>query len=195
MSDTHDLHFRVDIASLPKGDIFIHAGDFMKISTEAELTRFRQFLGLLPYKHKIVIAGNHDFALDKVAYEKSLRQSKHAVFKANPVNSDDEIKKLKAVCTYLEHEAVEVEGLKIFGSPYSPEFYDWGFMYSEKEGEKLWSMIPEKTDILITHGPPYGILDTNIQNQHTGCPHLLERVLAIKPRLHVFGHIHQAYGT
>lgn len=63
-------------------------------------------------------------------------------------------------------------------------------MYSEKEGEKLWSMIPENTDILVTHGPPYGILDTNIQNQHTGCPHLLQRVLAIKPRLHVFGHIH-----
>ena len=65
MSDTHDLHHKIDIASLPKADIFIHAGDFTKMSMEAELDRFRQFLKMLPYKHKIVIAGNHDFALDK----------------------------------------------------------------------------------------------------------------------------------
>lgn len=65
MSDTHDRHEKINIEQLPKGDIFIHAGDFTKVSMGAELERFRQFLKMLPYKHKIVIAGNHDFALDK----------------------------------------------------------------------------------------------------------------------------------
>jgi hypothetical protein len=77
-------------------------------------------LNLLPYKHKIVIAGNHDFALDKDSYERSLKKSKHTRFGGEAVNSEDEIHKLKSICTYLEHEVVEIEGLKIFGSPYTP---------------------------------------------------------------------------
>ena len=81
---------------------------------------------MLPYKHKIVIAGNHDFALDKERYEEHLKKTKHMHYQ---LDSDAEIKKIKEVCTYLEHEAIDVEGLKIFGSPYSPEFFDWGFMY------------------------------------------------------------------
>lgn len=68
MSDTHDLHFRIDIINLPPTDIFIHAGDFTKFSGKAQLKRFRQFLNILPYKHKIVVAGNHDFGLDRRAY-------------------------------------------------------------------------------------------------------------------------------
>ena len=68
MSDTHDLHFRIDVKSLPPADIFIHSGDFTKFSTPAELVRFREFLSLLPYQHKIVVAGNHDFALDQRSY-------------------------------------------------------------------------------------------------------------------------------
>jgi predicted phosphodiesterase len=108
MSDTHDLHFRVDPTQLPPADIFIHAGDFTKISAAAELTRFREFLNLLPYKHKVVIAGNHDFALDKISYEKSLRQKKHLDMGGQAVDTEEEIKKLKAICTYLEHESVTI---------------------------------------------------------------------------------------
>ena len=85
MSDTHDLHHKIDIQSLPKGDIFIHAGDFTKYSRKAELERFCQFLKSLPYKHKIVIAGNHDFVLDKEAYENKLKNTKH---KHEELNSD-----------------------------------------------------------------------------------------------------------
>lgn len=63
-------------------------------------------------------------------------------------------------------------------------------MYKEGDAEKLWNMIPENTNILVTHGPPYGILDLNMQKQHTGCKDLLNQVLKIKPKLHIFGHIH-----
>jgi predicted phosphodiesterase len=193
MSDTHDLHFRIDIQSLPPADIFIHAGDFTKFSTPPELARFREFLTLLPYKHKLVVAGNHDFALDATSYEHNgLRARRHP---GSTLKSHEEIAKLKQVCTYLEHESVTVEGVHIFGSPYSPEFYDWGFMYREEEGEKLWAMVPEKTDILVTHGPPFGVLDKNHSQAHCGCRSLLERVLQVKPQLHVFGHIHEDYGV
>ena len=192
MSDTHDLHFRIDVANLPPADIFIHSGDFTKYSTEAELTRFREFLNLLPYKYKIVVAGNHDFGLDKIQYEQNgMRERKHM---NRFVNSEEEIKKLKQCCIYLEHQSVNVQGLNIFGSPYSPEFFDWGFMYKEGDGQKLWSMIPENTDILITHGPPYGILDKNYNKMNCGCKPLLEKVMQIKPKLHVFGHIHEGSG-
>jgi hypothetical protein len=78
---------------------------------------------------------------------------------ADAVNTEEEIQELKKICTYLEHESIEVEGVKIFGSPYSLEFYDWGFMYNKSEAFKLWSMIPENTDVVVTHGPPYGIQD------------------------------------
>lgn len=66
MSDTHDMHHKINIKELPAGDIFIHCGDFTKVSLKEELIRFRQFLQMLPYKHKVVIAGNHDFGLDKI---------------------------------------------------------------------------------------------------------------------------------
>jgi predicted phosphodiesterase len=89
MSDTHDSHHKINIKELPPADIFIHAGDFTKVSTEGELSRFRQFLTLLPYKHKIVIAGNHDFNLDKIWHEK---ESKRAKQQSTP---EEEIKKLK----------------------------------------------------------------------------------------------------
>jgi hypothetical protein len=77
------------------------------------------------------------------------------------MNSQEEIKKLKEICTYLQHESVEIEGLKIFGSPYQPLFYNWGFQYHASRAEEIWSAIPKDTDILITHGPPHGILDAN----------------------------------
>lgn len=85
MSDTHDLHHKINIQQLPKGDIFIHAGDFTKYSRKQQLERFRQFLQMIPYKHKIVIAGNHDFALDKEAYNQKLKNTKH---KGEALDSD-----------------------------------------------------------------------------------------------------------
>ena len=90
---------------------------------------------------------------------------------------------------------VEVEGVKIFGSPYSLEFYDWGFMYPAHDGEKLWSSIEPNTDIVVTHGPPYGILDRCYDGVKAGCQALLDKVNQVKPKAHIFGHIHEAAGV
>jgi Icc-related predicted phosphoesterase len=91
---------------------------------------------------------------------------------------------------------VEIEGLRIWGSPYTPKFQSWYFMkdrgYPMKEN---WKEIPTELDLLLTHGPPYGILDTNINGINTGCRDLLDAIFERPPRYNIFGHIHEAYGT
>lgn len=100
-------------------------------------------------------------------------------------------------CIYLEDSACEVEGFKIWGSPWQPEFYDWAF--NLPIGDRLaakWDLIPSDTDILITHGPPKHVLDLTTTNVSTGCPDLLSTIQKrVKPKLHVFGHIHESYGV
>lgn len=156
MSDTHDLHKNLNISELPEADIFVHAGDFTQNSYRGELNRFIAFLDALPYKHKIVIAGNHDFIYDVDNYPTKHKPKRHPHEK---LDAKVELEKLKQHCIYLEHEAVEVEGIKIFGSPYQPLFYNWGFQYHSSKAEMLWSAIPQGIDLLITHGPPHLILD------------------------------------
>lgn len=88
---------------------------------------------------------------------------------------------------YLQHESVEIEGLRIFGSPYQPFLYDCGFGRTEEELKKLWSGVNEKVDVMVTHCPPYGVMD-EIKGTKTGCPVLLEKVKELKPKYHIFGH-------
>jgi Icc-related predicted phosphoesterase len=192
MSDSHDCHDRIDINSLPPADIFIHAGDFTQYSYRGEMDRFRDFLKRLPYKHKIVVAGNHDFVLDRQNYETKHKPKRH---KYEKMNSEDEIQKLKEVCTYLDHESTVVEGINIFGSPYQPLFYNWAFQYHSSRAEDIWSEIPKDTELLITHGPPHGILDKSSEGEHAGCLTLMKYVELIRPKVHIFGHIHHSAGT
>lgn len=138
---------------------------------------FLDWFGKLPHRYKIFIAGNHDFFLEK---------EKPSVIKSL----------LPVGVHYLKDEAVSINGIKVWGSPYTPWFYRWAF--NKKRGEPLakhWSNIPADTDVLLTHGPVYGILDTLINEQHVGDKDLLKRVLEIKPKVHVCGHIHESYGT
>lgn len=94
------------------------------------------------------------------------------------------------------HEEIEVEGLKIFGSQYVSSDIMMGFTYPPEEGEKVWSNLPEKVDILITHCPPFGIHDVSIHNNaSTGCKALLRAVEKMQPKLHIFGHIHESHGN
>jgi Icc-related predicted phosphoesterase len=96
---------------------------------------------------------------------------------------------------YLNDSRCEINGIKIYGYPITPEFMDWAF--NRKTGKEIsqhWNKIPAETDILITHGPPFGILDTNRNEYRTGCEDLLETVNKIQPKYHLFGHIHEAYG-
>lgn len=156
---------------LPGGDLLIVAGDLTAKDTEPEYQKLIYWLSQQEYKKKIVIAGNHDGQV----------WENPGLFKF-------------ADCTYLCDAAAEFEGLKIWGSPWTPKYCGWDFMLHPHELQEKWALIPEDTDILVTHGPPATMLDV-ADGENCGCRHLMKRVLEIKPRLHVFGHIHEGYGT
>src|SRR5262245_14069279 len=176
LSDTHNLHDRIEV---PEADLLIHAGDATMKGRLEEVLAFDAWLGTLPHRHKVVVAGNHDFL-----FERQPREARQALRNA----------------VYLQDSGVEIEGLAIWGSPWQPWFHDWAF--NLERGEPLravWSRIPEGTDVLVTHGPPYGILDEVLpsphgppQDPHAGCEDLLAAVRRIRPRVHLFGHIHEA---
>lgn len=172
ISDTHGLHRKVDVSV---GDLLIHAGDFTFFSkSEFEIQDFNDWLGELPHRYKVVIPGNHEFA-----FEESPKR-RHAISNA----------------IFLIDESAEIGGFRVWGSPLTP-LYGGAFGRSAAaDRARAYSVIPKGTDILVTHGPPFGVLDrpggTGFNN---GCRELLAAVRRIRPRLHVFGHIHSAYGT
>lgn len=171
ISDSHSVHNDVVV---PDGDLLIHAGDSTIVGETKEITKFNEWLGSLPHKHKIIIAGNHDW-----------------LFQTNPLLA----KSLITNAIYLEDSSCEIMGFNIYGSPWQPWFFDWAFNLPRGNAlAEKWSKIPEKTDILITHGPPQSILDVTPRGEFAGCEELLKVVQKIKPRLHVFGHIHHSYG-
>jgi predicted phosphohydrolase len=173
ISDTHGQHAKL---SVPDGDVLIHAGDFAAFGdTPIEIIDFNLWLGTLPHRHKVVIAGNHDWMFE--------RHSGAA-------------RELLTNAIYLENSGTELAGLKIWGSPVQPEFNNWAFNVARGAAiRRYWKMIPASTDVLITHGPPYGVLDTaHPTTAHLGCEELAEAVQKIRPRLHVFGHIHGGHG-
>jgi len=172
ISDTHGMYQSVEV---PDADMLIHAGDITSHGTYEDLENFNEWLGELPHKHKIVIAGNHDWC-----FEWDSTKSRQILTNA----------------IYLQDEMVEIEGLRIYGSPWQPAFYDWAFNLPRgKELAEVWARIPDNLDILVTHGPPYGILDqTKRDLRNVGCQDLLDAVLERRPRFHIFGHIHEGYG-
>lgn len=171
LSDTHCLHRSVKV---PDGDLLIHAGDMTERYGWEALQDFGAWMRELPHPHKVAIAGNHDFCCQH-----------------DPVRA----RRLLEGVTYLQDEQVTIEGLQIYGSPWQPWFYDWAFNLPRgEELRKVWAKIPDKTQILVTHGPPDGMLDLTGRLQSAGCEDLLARVDAIRPVMHVFGHIHEGHG-
>ncbi|KAH7904690.1 metallophosphoesterase domain-containing protein 1 [Hygrophoropsis aurantiaca] len=189
ISDTHNTHHSQP--SIPAGDILIHSGDLTQSGTLNELCDALDWLSLQPHPFKIFIAGNHDSSL------------------ADPETRAHVITTYPAL-TYLENSAIEltVRGrtLRVYGSPYTPKHGSWAFQYprvsptsysphahpyTEHESTSIWSSVPPLTDILITHGPPFSLLDLG----RTGCYALLCALWRVRPRLHVFGHIHAARGV
>lgn len=171
LSDTHSRH---DSVVVPNGDVLVHAGDFTKLGEPQEICDFSQWLQSLPHRHKIVIAGNHDWLFE---------------------NDPTKARELLQGCTYLEDTGVTIDDVKFWGSPWQPWFYDWAF--NLERGPALadkWALIPDNTDVLVTHGPPFGILDMTARNEPAGCRDLTTALSRIRPRLHVFGHIHEGYG-
>jgi Icc-related predicted phosphoesterase len=177
ISDTHNKHNQITI---PPCDILIHAGDATSVGLESEVRRFAKWFHEQPARYKIFVPGNHEDG-----FENALPLSKTWFQEECP----DGI--------LLIHEPIWIEGINIFGSPYTPFFHNWAFNVLEsKRLRQLWEQIPKNTNILITHGPPYGIGDYTIHGQkRAGClemPDIINKLPDLK--LHVFGHIHEGYG-
>lgn len=173
ISDTHGLHEQ--LGALPSGDVIIHAGDFCHFGGAAHRTHFLSWFADLNYRYKILIAGNHDFYAAE-----------------QPAAFLDE---LPNGIQYLNDTGTEIGGLKLWGSPVQPDLIGWAFGRARGQQMKLhWDLIPSNTDILITHTPPYGILDSASSGKVLGCEELLRRSRLIQPKVHVFGHIHASYG-
>ena len=173
ISDTHGQHHELHI---PYGDLLIHAGDVSKRGYKAEVLDFYDWFAAQPHPYKVMIAGNHDFY-----FEKTPAAEMEADMPSNII--------------YLNDSGIEIEGLKIWGSPIQPWFYNWAC--NRERGEdirKHWELIPADTDILITHGPAKGIPDMTMRGEEVGCVDLLEKILEIQPRYHICGHIHESYG-
>ena len=177
IGDTHTYH---NLLEVPEGiDMVIHSGDCSNprdpYTNEPEVRNFIDWFGSLDIQHKIYVAGNHDTSIEKKLVTK-------ADFNENDI-------------VYLENESYEIEGIKIFGSPYTPQFGQWAFMRARNKLEKIWRRaIPEDADIVICHGPPKGVLDLSYDRnnlmERCGDKSLMNRVMEVKPKLMLFGHIH-----
>lgn len=192
ISDTHTLHSLIT-KDLPGGDLLLHTGDLMNSGyVEKDVVEFCSWFNSLDnYKSKVFIAGNHD-----------------RMFQNNPEAVQQIIDSHKNI-DYIQDDTLTLyfdgpngefpeDNIHIYGSPWQPWFYDWAFNLP-KNGPGLaskWEAIPKNTDILLTHGPAWGILDTVAGNLHAklGCELLAERIEVIKPKIHVCGHIHTGYG-
>lgn len=172
ISDTHGFQM-----PLPDGDILIHAGDLTGSGSVSQCQRELTWLNAQPHKHVVIIAGNHDFAFEQLHKKDQLDFGR---------------------IVYLCNSEATVEGLRIYGSPVQPKYGWWAFNVERGEAiRKYWDMIPNNVDVLVTHGPPMGILDqaaAHLNTEHLGCVDLGDAVYRTSPRLHVFGHIHGGRG-
>ena len=174
ISDTHNKHYHFTIEPC---DVLIHAGDISSVGNMKNVKEFIKWFAEQPAKHKILIAGNHDFNFEI------------------PVNKFDTLEILKQnKIVYLENSEIIIEGIKIYGTPDQPYFYNWAFNKTSDELVESYSNIPKDTDILITHCPPEGILDYVSGQGHVGSKELMDRVNIVKPNYHIFGHIHEEFG-
>lgn len=187
ISDTHSLHKSSEMAQIPDGDVLIHCGDVSNSGYEQEILTFIKWFKDQPHKHKVFIAGNHDFGL---------QNKRPGVIDAIEKAKDHGV-------IYLEDSGADIGGLKFWGSPWTPTFFDWAFMKNRGDGlgciGEVWQKIPDDTQVLITHGPPrlMNNLDyTTYGHINCGCDDLMIRVNQLQDlRLNCFGHIHGGYGV
>ncbi|KAL8938007.1 MAG: hypothetical protein Q9211_003408 [Gyalolechia sp. 1 TL-2023] len=206
VSDTHGTEFGPEEKPLRHADVAIHCGD---LTEESKLEEFRASIRLLEDIRaplKLVIAGNHDFTMDILAFKKK-------VAAVNPPLDPELVRKVygdygEARQMFEEAEAagivfldegthrfnlVNCAALTVYASPWTPSFGDWGFRYPPNEGHKF--SVAEEVDVVITHGPPKGIMDYTDDRTRAGCPSLFGAVARARPRLHCFGHIHEGWGA
>ena len=185
------------VHKLPKGDILLHAGDVSNIGEQPDVTRFvNWFMNIEGYDSKIFIAGNHDFAFERI----NLPYHKGDFDWLSNLINEENLSQSNVV--YLEDNSFTIESpefsrpIKFYGSPWQPEFYEWAFNLPRGGDEMFekWNMIPEDTDVLITHGPAENVRDFVPNGQIVGCGMLRHRIETIRPALHVCGHIHTGHG-
>lgn len=190
ISDTHGKHRNVQ---LPPGDILIHGGDFSKSGETGSMKDLSAYFQESGFAEVICIAGNHDLTLDEAFYEEKWKRF-HRRNKFDVQDAKDSIHS----CEYLEDSSFTSQrGIEIYGSPWSPFFFDWAFnLYRGQEIMEKWKLIPNLTDVLVTHGPPLGRGDLTSNGVRAGCYDLLVEVQErIVPRVHIFGHIHEGAGV
>jgi len=182
ISDTHQKHEQL---TLPESDILIHSGDFTNKGNYFAIRDFLSWFVKQPAKYKIFISGNHEIGLERGP----TKEAKQDLIKSY-VSVNENL-------YYLENSGISIEGMNIYGSPFTPYFYDWEWNVPRgAEIAKKWEAIPDSTNILITHGPPHSILDlidsfSNERDIHQGCEELLKKVDSLPAlKLHVFGHLH-----
>jgi len=178
ISDTHNIHG--SLPPLPAGDLLVHAGDLSQSGSIEEMNAALDWMTVQPHLHKIFIAGNHDRCLEDPSYQST-------------------IKTLYPNLVYLQNASIslDINGriIKLYGSPLTPRHGSWAFQYpripaSQVFSSTTWSSVPMDTDVLITHGPPAHHLDHG-----SGCNALLDLLWKLRPKLHIFGHIHAARGV
>ncbi len=180
MSDTHN---KIDKIHIPNGDVFIHCGDAVHhLTSYRDIRRFNEFVGQLPHKYKLFVSGNHCVCLDP--------------------DRPDRSQQLLSNMTYIQDQLIQIEGIRIYGSPWRPKrgcaYRAEAFGYDPKLiQEDIWSYIPEDIDFLLTHGPPYSIRDYHpLTDERIGCPYLLDEIVTrVRPRIHLFGHMHTCRGA
>lgn len=169
MADTHGQHWTIHV---PDGDVLIHAGDFTLFNRSRDsVLDFNRWLLKRPHRRKVIIPGNHEFKFADLRW-----------------------RRLISAATFLLNEGTEIDGIKMWGSPLTPANLGSFGADDGDDCRRIFSRIPKGTDLVITHGPPLGILDVGSGNRNQGCTHLLDAIRRVRPALHVFGHIHQSYG-
>jgi Icc-related predicted phosphoesterase len=180
IADTHGLVSLHGILGDSKADMLILAGDFTRNTKAGSVYNIIQEIVALPHKHKLIVPGNHDGMFEHFSYD----WDKHNI-------------------DFLTHGTNYLNGILFACSAYTPKFCDWWFMRDEKTLNDMWErFIPRcgyghtarEIDVLVTHGPPHGILDKNMDGHHCGSTSLRDRLPDIAPKIHIFGHIHEAFG-
>ena len=194
ISDTHCKHRELKLRG---GDILFHCGDYSFLGQIDETLEFMSWLSSQPYTYKVFIAGNHDWGFEPLT--EGLEEDhtfyfrgKYLIFRGLNEQYKDRAEKLGLI--YLHNESVIIEGFKIYGTPYQAmidKHNIWAFNYYDDDLYS-WDHVPENTDVLLTHSPPYGILDSSAHR--FGSKGLAKRVSEVKPLVHCFGHIHEGYG-
>jgi len=188
ISDTHAYHH---ITQIEPCDVLVHAGDYSTMGGLREISSLFDWFDRQPCNHVVTCCGNHDFGI----------QNHPDVFNQEilePVSGKIHYLEL---ASYYFPGSVTIEGVTFTGSPWTPYYFNWAFNFPRRDinsheiAKAHWDLIPQETNVLLTHGPPYSILDKTEDGRYVGCPALNERILELSDlKAHVFGHIHKSYG-